>query len=80
MLKGTAEDIAQVAILLNEIYTLSQEQKYEIEKITYETEQMSNIIKDNSNNAESSAAFSQQMLAQIEVLNTLIKGIKYKQT
>ncbi len=80
LLKGTAEDIAQVAILLNEIYTLSQEQKYEIEKITYETEQMSNIIKDNSNNAESSAAFSQQMLAQIEVLNTLIKGIKYKQT
>lgn len=71
-LKGILSDIETVAGLVEEIARASNDQASEISQITLGIEQVSNVVQTNSATAEESAAASQELSSQAQLLKNRV--------
>lgn len=71
------ERVEKVTLLVEEIYTASEEQKESVIEITSEMENITSVIHSNSASTEESAATSEELSGQSEVLKDLVGKFQY---
>ncbi|WP_373482440.1 methyl-accepting chemotaxis protein [Acetobacterium sp.] len=79
-LKEIINQIEKVAILVESIARASNDQASEIAQITMGLDQVSQVVQTNSATAEESAAASQELSGQAEMLKEMVGAFKIKNT
>ena len=79
-LKEILNQIEKVAILVENIARASNDQASEIAQITMGLDQVSQVVQTNSATAEESAAASQELSSQAELLKEMVGAFKLKNT
>jgi methyl-accepting chemotaxis protein len=77
-LKAIVEKTEMTAVLIDEIVETSKQQALAATQVKLGTEQISRVVQTNSATAEESAAASEELSSQAQVLKKLVDGIKLK--
>ncbi|MCR5175833.1 MAG: methyl-accepting chemotaxis protein [Anaerovibrio sp.] len=76
-LHGIKEEVDKVAILVHDIAQASEKQSAAIKMLNQGIMQVSNVVQNNSSTAQESAAASEELSAQAEILKNTINRFRY---
>jgi methyl-accepting chemotaxis protein len=77
-LSGIVQESKDSAALIEKISIAAEQQSESMDEVTKGVEQISNVIQMNSSTAEESAAASEELSGQAQIMNQLVSCFKLK--
>lgn len=77
-LKSVAYKVEDIAMILEEISSLTQDQERALNSITFEVDKISAVVQTNSSTAEETAAATEELAAQSKLINEKLSKFKLK--